>query len=176
MAGQGHPLTMDRVTPLAATLNPYSTDLSPDGGLPGRVLLTGGAFTSGTSVDNSRLVDWRATVDRKSYSGTAVLRLWAASAPSSPSASVNLRAYLYKWAKVGGTYTATQVGSPVTISVSPFGCAGFQEVAAAITVPATSLGNNAYFGVQLVNVGSNPVRLAYDVTGSYPASLVLPEK
>lgn len=167
---------MDRVGPLAGSLNAYSTDLTPDGSLPGRVLQTGGAFTTGATPNVARLVDWRTAIDRKSYSGTAVLKLWVASAPSSPSTSISLRAYLYKWAKVSGTYTATQIGSPVDIVVSPFTCLGFQQVSAALAVPVTAVGSNGYLGVQLVNTGSQPVRLGYDVTGTYPAALVVPEK
>jgi prepilin-type N-terminal cleavage/methylation domain-containing protein len=169
------PLSLDRTPPLAADLTRYATDVSPGGDLPGRVLEEGGAFSTTTSTDYERVVDWRTSVDRKAYSGTAVLTLYVAGVPAEPTALVDLAVQPYVWKKVSGTYRAVAQGSPVAITVSPFTCAGFQPVHVSLPLNVT-LSNNQYLGFQVINEGTDPVRLAYDVASTYPASVVLPEK
>jgi hypothetical protein len=39
-----------------------------------------------------------------------------------------------------------------------------------------SLAADEYLGIRLWNTGTSPARIAYDVAGDFPATLVLPEK
>lgn len=156
---------------VATSLYEYSTDIAA--GQPGRVLTVGGTFSSGTPAQRA---DWRAPVGRKAYSGTATVSLWVAAPVGDTVTSVNLTAYVYKWVKVGGTYSATQMAA-VPLTVNPFSCSGFQKVTGVSpSFTEAQLPNNSELGVRIVNTGTASVRIAYDVAGSYPATLVVPEK
>jgi type II secretory pathway pseudopilin PulG len=161
-------LAMDRTSPYASTLYPYSTNLSPANG---RVVLPGGTSSSTTA---SQYADWRYQfASNRSVSGTATLTFWVASSAS----SLNLTAYLYAMTSTGasGKYK-TNLVQTVAISVPAFTCTGFQQWVVAIPTGSRTLSANDYIGVRIVNGGSVPVTLAYDVAGVYNANLVLPQK
>ncbi len=164
-------LDMTKSAPTTTTLYNYSTDVAT--GSSGRTLTTGGTFASGTAAGRG---DWRYPVGKKAFSGTATLSLWVAPPVAATASDVNLTAYVYTWVKSGSSYTATAIAT-IPLTASPFTCTGFQKVSgvsAAFT--QAQLANNSEVGVRIVNTGTAPVRLAYDVTGLYPANLVLPEK
>jgi Tfp pilus assembly protein PilV len=163
-------LDLTTTAPTTSTLYQYSTDVMS--AQPGRVLTTGGTFSTGTAAQRG---DWRYPVGRKAYSGTATLSLWAASPVGSTVTAVNLTAYVYKWVKSGSTYTATTLAT-IPLTVSPHTCLGFQKVVGVSpSFTQAQLSNNSEIGLRIVNSGTSSVRIAYDVAGLYPATLVLPE-
>lgn len=171
-------LTMAVTAPYATTLYEYSTDVQL--AQPGRILLPGGVAFPAGSTDPIRVADWRFPVGAKAYSGTAAVNLWVAPPVGGALSSVSLKAYVYKYTKVGSSYAATQLVE-IPLSVPVFTCTGLQQVGgtAAVSVPTNgsgSLGPNDWMGLRVVNAGTSPVRIAYDVQSLYAASLALPEK
>jgi hypothetical protein len=152
----------------------YSSNLSATA--EGRVLSSGG---SSITSDTTKVVDWRANVDKKQYSGSAVLTFWVGAVPGDTLSTVTLQTQLYKWVKSGSTYSRTMLGTPVTLTINPFTCAGLQQVTATFTgsgVATGSMGPSEFLGVRVWNTGGTQVRLGYDVTGTYPATLTVPWK
>jgi Tfp pilus assembly protein PilV len=171
-------LAMSPTSPYASTLYKYSTDVLAN--QPGRVLVPGlfsDVFAS--SLDTSKVADWRYPVGAKAYSGNAAVNLWVAPPAGNTLATVSLQAYVYKYTKVGNSYAAAQVAT-IPLAISPHSCTGFQQVGGtgAISIPASGNGRltaNDWLGVRIVNQGTANVRIAYDVLGVYPSALVLPE-
>jgi type II secretory pathway pseudopilin PulG len=171
-------LVMSQTSPYASTFYKYSTDVLAN--QPGRVLVPGiasDAFAS--SLNTSKVADWRYPVGAKAYSGTAAVNLWVAPPTGNTLATVNLAAYVYEYTKAGSSYAATQVAT-IPLVISPHTCTGFQQVGGtgAISIPASGNGrltSNDWLGVRVVNLGTANVRIAYDVLGVYPSALVLPE-
>ena len=166
-------MVMNSAGPYASTLPRYSTDIASSA--TGRVVWPGGGSSTDVS-GRAQYADWYMQVSNggRSYSGTATLTYWVATTGAVPT-TVTMTAYVYQYAKgAGGAYGRVPVTSAV-ISINPFNCLGFQQVSVAIPLTST-VKNDDYIGVRLVNNGSANVRLAYDVAGAYPAALVLPEK
>jgi prepilin-type N-terminal cleavage/methylation domain-containing protein len=165
-------LAMDTSAPLASTLYEYSTDVAA--AEPGRVLTTGGTSTTGNA---SQVATWRYVVgSKKRLSGTAQVTIWASGLSGSPAANLNLEAYIYTYKTSTGVQTLL---ATIPLTAIPNSCTGFQKLVATGGVSQTSnsaLTTTDQVGLKVVNKGTGSVRIAYDVTGAYPATLVLPQK
>jgi type II secretory pathway pseudopilin PulG len=183
--GQGIPLNMIRDTPALAPLTNLpvmSEDLAAESG---RVIRPGGEVTA---TDTTQVVDWRTDVPGKRYSGTAVLTVWVAPSSLGTAASYQLSAQLYTATstdttiEVSNTQGLTSNGNSPSSAVATADTAwcadGFwQRVAIALPIDMQkAMAADEYLGVRLWNSGTAPVRIAYDVTGDFPASLIAPEK
>jgi type II secretory pathway pseudopilin PulG len=165
-------MSMDTTAPFGVSLDAYSTDADP--AQPGRILTTGGTATTGSA---SQVAVWRYVVgSNKRLSGTAQLTIWASGLSGSPAASLNLEAYIYTYK----TSTSVQtLLATIPLTASPNTCTGFQKLVATGGVSQTSntaLTTTDQIGLKIVNKGTSSIRIAYDVTGVYPAALVLPQK
>ncbi len=179
--GQGLPLITARdlpQVPPATNLPVYSSDVVATEA--GRVLVSGGSLGSS---DTTRVIDWRATAANKAYKGTAVLRFWVAPVsgddPTLPW-SVTAQAYVRGADGVLDPEGPVHPLSGPADSFGPSGCGGWQEVWVLVGVNVNVLDDEEYIGVRLWNPG-NPgemprLRVAYDVAGDFPSSLILPEK
>ena len=169
----GQPWPPTTASSTVSVMPQFSVDIASEGG---RVIKPGGSLTES---DTKKVVDWRANVDKKSYSGKARLRMWVAPLPSQTLSNVTLKAQLYSWKSSPGTLAAIS-GSAAALPDSgslAYTCAGgWQEVQWLLDLPATSLKQNQYIGVRIWNTGGQDIRVAYDVRVLYPASLILPEK
>jgi type II secretory pathway pseudopilin PulG len=182
--------------PALTTLPVLSSDV--DATARGRVILGGGGLVSGlnTQNDTEYFADWHVPADsnKRRYSGTAVLTLWVAPAPGATGAGFNLAAQLYRSTDadnvMDGANTAGLTGNgangdsdAVARSASAW-CDGVSWQKVTFGLPL-AMKNNKYLdaneslGVRVWNVGggsfSNKIRIAYDVAGDFPASLVLPQ-
>ena len=165
-------LAMDTTAPLAASLNEYSTDVASS--QPGRVLSIGGTATTGSAA---QVATWRYVVgSTKRLSGTAALTVWAGALSGQTSASLNLEAYIYTYKTATGVQTLL---ATIPLVANPNACLGFQKFVGTGVVSQTSntaLSSTDQIGLKIVNKGTGQVRIAYDVTSLYPATLVLPQK
>jgi type II secretory pathway pseudopilin PulG len=184
----GVPLNMIKDSPavgLGTALPIMSSDVSSD---PGRVIRPGGGILTASS-NSAYFVDWRTNVPGKRYSGTAVLAVWVAPAATTASATYQLTAQLYKSTATDTVMDATgnlkgmgTAGNSQSVSVSTAattwcGGAAWQQVSIALPIEMNkALAADEYLGVRLWNSGTSDVRIAYDVQGDFPATLVLPEK
>lgn len=183
--GQGLPLIAavdGPQVPVGTNLPVYSSNVAATE--KGRVVLSGGSFLSS---DSTRVVDWRSTTGGKAYKGTTVLRLWVAPVSSDdPTLPMHMKVQLYVRTKTG---TLTSKGPVVSLTLpqntfgGASGCAGWQEVWASMIINQSStLASNEYLGVRVWNPAvagdgaASRYRLAYDVAGDFPASLIVPEK
>ena len=189
---QGVPLNMIKDLPefpAGTTLPVYSADVSTLE--RGRVILEGGDFTTGTS-DTEKFVDWRTDSPGKQYSGSAVLTIWVAPATGNAESTYSLTAQLYKSAPTDASMgTDNSENLRTDLPSAPYkkhsqpgsiagtwcgGPADWQQVSIPLPIVMTkALAANESLGVRLWNTGSDPVRIAYDMAGEFPAYLTLPE-
>ena len=166
-------LYMTRTAPTPASLKKYSTNLSTE---PGRLLKPTSSGWSTTGAD--KVANWRyqATANNTTFSGTGVVTVYAASAAPTATTDMQLRAYVYTYRKSGASWVTAQVGSPLELTIAnpTFSCAGFQQLSASVTLPATTISNNDYLGLRIVNAGSQDVRIAYDVASVYQSTFIVP--
>jgi prepilin-type N-terminal cleavage/methylation domain-containing protein len=184
---QGIPLNMIKDGPEFATgtnLPVYSEDISND---PGRVILPGGSLAS-PDTDTEYVVDWRTDLPGKRYSGTAVLTFWVAPAGGSTATSYQLAAQLYKATATDTTLENSNIQGLTSNGNSPSNpvatadtlwCTGYdwQQVAIALPIDMKkAMAGDEFLGVRLWNIGTESVRVGYDVAGDFPAFLTVPEK
>lgn len=188
------PLSMEvngtALWPQNTNLPVYSADISATEG--GRILqkTTNGFAESYTAT--TKVVDWRSDVTGKRYKGTAVLRLWVAPplGTDMTGKGITLNAQLFKSSATNRQPSATDLkwNKPsVAVASSPattaWSCSGWQQVTfsfAGIDTTKSPLTTSQYIGVRVWNPGGtgmlDNVRLAYDVTGDFMATLAIPEK
>ncbi|MDZ7576700.1 MAG: prepilin-type N-terminal cleavage/methylation domain-containing protein [Candidatus Nanopelagicales bacterium] len=167
------PMVMNTTLPAIPTgrlLPPYSTDLQTVDPTRGRLLFNGGGFTYGKEY----VADFQSPSKAKRYTSAIVLRTYVKRAPGSGAESVSLEARPYAY-KSNGNHT-TQLLSPVTVTVNPWSCDGWQAVS--FSFPITSsikLSNHYAMSVRIWNSGTGWVRIAYD-HADFPSSLTVVEK
>jgi type II secretory pathway pseudopilin PulG len=164
-------MVMDTTAPFGASLASYSTDVDP--AQPGRVMQAGGTATTGST---SQTADWRFTMGTlKGFSGTAQLTFWAGPLSGNTAASLSLTAYIYSYKTSTGVRTTL---GTMSFTANPNACTGLQKFVgtAPISVANNALSKTDQVGVRIVSGGPTTVRLGYDVTSVYPATLVLPQK
>ena len=129
-------------------------------------------------TDTKKVVDWRANVDKKTYSGNALLRLWVAPLPAEGLSVVSLKAQLFKWKSPPGVRTAISGSIAEDVESASYTCAGgWQEVQWSLPLTSSvAMGKNEYIGVRIWNEGAQDIRVAYDIKDLYPSSLTLWEQ
>lgn len=177
--GQGLPLiaAVDGAqVPAGTDLPVYSSDISATE--PGRIVNVGGSLTSASTT---QVVDWRSTIAKKTYSGTAAIMFWVA--------PVTGDATGLPWSIVAQPYYSsggmpTPLAPAVTASGSAgsfgaAGCQGWQQVWMSFPIDER-LGNGQYIGVRVWTPGGagmmTRLRVAYDVVGDFPATFTVPER
>lgn len=145
----------------------FSTNLSP-ADAPGRLLYTGGSFSSQLA---SNVLMFITQVPSRSYTGSAVVRMWVR--PEDPDDAVQLSAQLLTYKTNNGSVTA--VGSANPLSISDYDCQGWQEIWWQFSGLSIGAANKTVLGLKIWNTGPDKVRLAYD-HGRFPASLTVVEK
>jgi prepilin-type N-terminal cleavage/methylation domain-containing protein len=171
-------LVMDTAAADEAALDRWSLDV--DGTVLGRAVRTTSAGLTDPGVlalsDSRDYADWRQQFSGGArVGGTAALRLWVASTPSS-GAALDLRAVVYAYTQSGSGYVATPIGV-ADVDLPASACTGLQEVHVGVSVATTTLGANDYVGLRLVNQTTGSlVRIAYDVPGAYHSRLELATK
>jgi prepilin-type N-terminal cleavage/methylation domain-containing protein len=174
------PDTFSTNSPTATSLVDYSTD---DGYpvTPGRVVKalgsTGAAAITLTNALQVTDFQYRLSVAHTyggpgGTPGTGYLTIWAEPQSGLASDPVNLRVYFGDRTKSGSSYVLNQL-SVVDSTNATWGCAGWNKITIAFTVPSTTLKNNDYLDVIVENTGSKDVRLGYDTTANN-AAVVLP--
>lgn len=163
------PMTMNLTgpaIPAGRQLPVLSSDLTP-ADTAGRLLYTGGTFTSGAS----QVADYQSNAVAKTYTGSIVLRTYVDRVPGGTAPSVSLTAQMYAYRASGNRSDAILTAQ--TAVVSPYNCAGFQAVSFSfpISTPIT-LANNYVLSVRIWNSGTETVRLAYD-HADYPTALIV---
>lgn len=145
----------------------FSTNLVPSEAA-GRLLYTGGSISSTAASDVLMFIT---QVPSRSYTGSAVVRMWVR--PEDPDDPVQLSAQLVTYKTNNGTVTA--VGSANPLSISDYDCQGWQEIWWQFTGLSIGAANKTVLGLKVWNTGPDTVRLAYD-HGRFPASLTVVEK
>jgi hypothetical protein len=145
---------------------------------PGRIINAGGSLTTASTT---QVVDWRSTIPKKRYSGTAVIRFWVAPVTGDPT-SLPWSLVAQPYSSSGGMPSALASAVTASGSAGSFGaggCQGWQEVWMSFAVSA-NLGNNEYFGVRVWNPAGagkmSRLRIAYDVVGDFPAAFTVAER
>ena len=187
------PLSMEvngaALWPQNTNLPVYSADIKP--AEAGRILTKTTSGFSESYTATTKVADWRSDVTGRQYKGTAVLRLWVAplSGTDMTGKGITLNAQLFKESKTSRQPSASKLrftNNSVPVASSPtastWSCGGWQEVWFSLDVDTTKfpLNSNEYIGVRVWNPGGSgmleDVRLAYDVTGDFVATLAIPEK
>jgi len=153
------------VSAYEGSLFAYSTDLNSLGGRTLRVLTSAEKLNPLTVADSTAFADWQTTAfgNNSHVAGSsAVLKLWVGGVETTLSGA-NLRVSVYSKRSSTSTLLAqTDFNATVT-------CAGFAQVYVPVTVPDTTM-RDLTLGLRVVNTGTTPVRIAYDVAGAYEAT------
>jgi len=123
------------------------------------------------ATDPRAYADWEYQFPAASrIQGQSELHLWIAAPAGAPASQ--LEAVVYTRGSASSSPASAVVSQTITVAA---GCAGFQEVSILLPQiqPAISLALNQWMGVRVVNTGTNPLRVGYDVPWQMPASFTV---